>query len=139
MSKHQISMRIGAPGEKDQSVNRPGGHDISPRFARLNEVQLAVLAGHEALRALHGTHIAVAAGATAAAEQVQPQTTPYLEYIGADRRPEFVPASQEVQTYAATQPGFVPQSPEVQAYAATQAAPQPVQASVPLGAQVQGP
>jgi hypothetical protein len=135
---NQQPYRQNAFGNQDPS-NRLGVHDMSPRFARMTEVGLAQIAAQEALRTLHGAHVAVAAGAAVGAENMQnPVAVPteqeaYLNYIAPDRQPEFVPASQEVQQYAATQPGFVPQSPEVQSYAA-QVAMQPVQAPASISA-----
>jgi hypothetical protein len=129
-------------GNQDPS-NRLGVHDMSPRFARMTEVGLAQIAAQEALRTLHGVHVAAAAGAAVGAESlqnpvaaapVQSQQEAYLNYIAPDKQPEFVPASQEVQAYGTTQPGFVPQSPEVQSYAA-QAAMQPVPAPASISAQ----
>jgi hypothetical protein len=111
----------------------PSGHEATPRFARMNEVALASLAAKEALLALHGMHVADAAGAAVATQEMQnpvAQEAGYLDYISRpDTQPEYA---------AASQPGFVPQSPEVQAYAAQQVAQQPVQVPASISAQTNG-
>jgi hypothetical protein len=111
MNRQQTAYRPNASGERDLGQR----HNLSPRYLRVAEVELAEMATKESLRALHGVHVAAAAGAAVGSEQMAMQES------------AFTPASPEVRQYAAQQ-AAIPQSPEVQRWAAQQAAAQSVSA-----------
>jgi hypothetical protein len=148
-----------------------GAEIMPPDFARVTEAGWGRLAMRESLETMFGASIAGAAGAAVASREMQSpvvtaETRPEnagnenMTYVSnlaaavqADRRPEFVPASPDVQEYAAAQQQSpyaaqpsTPQYSEVQQYtqyaqsmaAPTPGAPQPVQAPASLGGQVSG-